>query len=51
MSICHGTDEFAAIDDESSQMFQEEILEEANRIFEEQQAVNEDENITSDEAI
>ena len=42
-------DEFVTIDDESSHVFQEEILEEANRFFEEQQTVNEDENITSDE--
>ena len=39
--------ECVAIDDKSSHLFQEEILEEAN--FVEQQAVNKDENITSDE--
>ena len=42
-------DEFVAIDDENSNVFQENILEKANRFFEEQQSVNEDENITSDE--
>ena len=40
--------EFVAIDDECSHLFQEEILEEANLFLEEQQAVN-DENITWDE--
>ena len=37
--------EFVAIDDKSSHLFKEEILEEANLLFfEEQQAVNKDEN-------
>ena len=41
--------EFVAIDYESTHVFQAEILVEANIFFEDQQAVNKDENITSDE--
>ena len=37
-------DEFVAVDDESSHVFQDEISEEPKQ-FEEQQAVNEDENM------
>ena len=45
-------DEFVAIDDEVSRVFQEEILEEVNGFFfGEQHAVNEDENIISDESM
>ena len=42
-------DEFIAIDNESTHVFQEEILEEVNLFFWEQQLVNDDENITPDE--
>lgn len=41
-------DEFVDIDNENSQKFLEEILEEAYDFFGEQQAVYKEENITSD---
>ena len=40
--------QFVAIDYESSHLLHEEILQEEKLLFEETQAVNEDENITSD---
>ena len=42
-------DELVTIDNESPHVFHEEILKESNFFFEEQQLVNEDENIASDE--
>ena len=40
---------FVAINDENSHLFLEEILKEADFFFEKQQAVNQDENIPSNE--